>query len=93
METRGNLALFLEVAKLLGLQEAKKMTDDQSLILRLLTPLLKLYNGKMVPLKNLTRYEKVVSCFTLGCAFDKRRVRELRRHGVHGGYRVTITVT
>lgn len=48
VEVRGNLILLFEVAKLLGLEENQKITEEHSLLLRLLTPLLKLYNAKMV---------------------------------------------
>lgn len=38
----------MEVARLFGLQENKMATDKDVLLLRILTPILKLYTGKQV---------------------------------------------
>uniref|UniRef100_A0A914VGL9 Acyl-CoA dehydrogenase/oxidase C-terminal domain-containing protein n=1 Tax=Plectus sambesii TaxID=2011161 RepID=A0A914VGL9_9BILA len=46
VETRGCLLLLLESARLLGLQEMKTATDIDLTLLRLITPLLKLYTAK-----------------------------------------------
>lgn len=88
--------MLFEVAKLLGLQENKKINENQTLLLRLLTPLLKLYNGKMV-LRSLD-LDCNAHCvndkiFCTGCAVDERRVGKFRRYGLHGRYRPTNWLT
>ncbi|CAI4226181.1 unnamed protein product [Auanema sp. JU1783] len=51
IQTRGCFILLFEAARLLGLTESGKADQVQSLMLRLITPVLKLYAGKMcVPL-------------------------------------------
>ncbi|CAB3402738.1 unnamed protein product [Caenorhabditis bovis] len=51
VDVRGTMLLLLESARLLGLSEAGKCTDVEALLLRLITPVLKLYAGKQaVPL-------------------------------------------
>ncbi|KAK2710576.1 hypothetical protein QYM36_011931 [Artemia franciscana] len=47
VETRGSFSLLMEVARLLGREEANCATDSEKLTLRILTPLLKLYTAKM----------------------------------------------
>ncbi|HEU4564708.1 MAG TPA: acyl-CoA dehydrogenase family protein [Gemmatimonadaceae bacterium] len=46
MGTRAALQLVFEVARLLGREECGEATDDERAILRLLTPVAKLYTGK-----------------------------------------------
>ncbi|XP_064620769.1 acyl-CoA dehydrogenase family member 11-like [Lineus longissimus] len=46
VETRGAFLLVMEVARLLGLDDCKMKTERDQQMLRLLTPLLKLYTGK-----------------------------------------------
>ncbi|CAI5444279.1 unnamed protein product [Caenorhabditis angaria] len=51
VETRGCMLLLLESARLLGLSEANKSTPTELSLLRLITPIVKLYAGKQaVPL-------------------------------------------
>ncbi|KAF1762181.1 hypothetical protein GCK72_010443 [Caenorhabditis remanei] len=51
VETRGSMLLLFESARLLGLSEAGKSSDVDAMMLRLITPVLKLYAGKQaVPL-------------------------------------------
>lgn len=51
VDTRGSIVLLFEAARLLGLSEAEKSTDVDLMMLRLITPVLKLYAGKQsVPL-------------------------------------------
>ncbi|CAP35829.2 Protein CBG18356 [Caenorhabditis briggsae] len=51
IETRGSMLLLFESARLLGLSEAGKSSDVEAMMLRLITPVLKLYAGKQaVPL-------------------------------------------
>ncbi|PIC42581.1 hypothetical protein B9Z55_009612 [Caenorhabditis nigoni] len=51
VETRGSMLLLFESARLLGLSEAGKSSDVEAMMLRLITPVLKLYAGKQaVPL-------------------------------------------
>uniref|UniRef100_A0A1I7TMB9 Acyl-CoA dehydrogenase family member 11-like n=1 Tax=Caenorhabditis tropicalis TaxID=1561998 RepID=A0A1I7TMB9_9PELO len=51
VETRGSMLLLFESARLLGLSEAGKSSDIDAMMLRLITPVLKLYAGKQaVPL-------------------------------------------
>lgn len=45
-EIRGSLLLLLEVIKWLGKQECNKASDEEILLFRLLTPILKLYTAK-----------------------------------------------
>ncbi len=45
-EFAGNFVLIFELAKLLGLDECNKSTNDEKLLLRLLTPLAKSYSAK-----------------------------------------------
>ncbi|XP_065830390.1 acyl-CoA dehydrogenase family member 11-like [Oscarella lobularis] len=46
LETRGGLILTMEIAKLLGMEENGKGDNDHQLLMRLLTPLAKLYTAK-----------------------------------------------
>ncbi|KAG1664573.1 Acyl-CoA dehydrogenase family member 11 [Nymphon striatum] len=46
LETRGSLHLFLHIAKWLGLDDCNLATDRDILLLRLLTPIIKLYTAK-----------------------------------------------
>jgi hypothetical protein len=48
VEIRGAFVFLFEVARLLGLEECGQATDDQKQLLRILTPLLKLFTGKQV---------------------------------------------
>lgn len=51
VQTRGCFLLLIEAARLMGLSEAGKASAVESTMLRLITPVLKLYAGKMcVPL-------------------------------------------
>ncbi|KAH7730119.1 CRE-ACDH-11 protein [Aphelenchoides avenae] len=51
IEARACLALLLEAARLLGRQESGNATEQELLLLRLITPVVKLYTGKRcVPL-------------------------------------------
>ncbi len=50
---RGNLIFYLKISELFSKEHAEKITDDEANVLRLMTPLLKLYTGKEV-LKVLT---------------------------------------
>ncbi|CAJ0928579.1 unnamed protein product, partial [Mesorhabditis belari] len=51
VETRGCFLMILEAAKLLGIQESGQATLNDQIMLRLITPVLKLYAGKQcVPL-------------------------------------------
>ncbi|XP_018411012.1 PREDICTED: acyl-CoA dehydrogenase family member 11-like [Nanorana parkeri] len=46
VETRGAFLLLMEVARLLGLEETNMATEQDQHLLRLLTPVAKLYTGK-----------------------------------------------
>ncbi|XP_077995922.1 acyl-CoA dehydrogenase family member 11-like [Glandiceps talaboti] len=46
VEARGSLLLMMEASRLLGLDECKMASEDDILILRILTPLMKLYTAK-----------------------------------------------
>ena len=48
VEARGCQLFVLETCRLLGLVDCGKATEEEALLLRLLTPLLKLYTGKQV---------------------------------------------
>ncbi|VDM46905.1 unnamed protein product [Toxocara canis] len=51
IEARACLLLLIETARLLGVQESGKATEEEKLVLQLMTPVLKLYTGKRcVPL-------------------------------------------
>jgi len=50
---RGNLIFFLKISELFSKEHAGKINDDEANVLRLMTPLLKLFTGKQV-LKVLT---------------------------------------
>ncbi|XGW16921.1 hypothetical protein V3C99_001949 [Haemonchus contortus] len=51
VETRGCFLLLMEAAQLLGMSEAVNASKSDALLLRLITPVVKLYTGKMcVPL-------------------------------------------
>jgi len=47
VETRGCCALMLDLARQLGLQENDVINDQDALLFRLMTPVAKLYTGKM----------------------------------------------
>ena len=46
METRGCTILLLDLARQLGLQDCNNIADNDSLLLRLMTPVAKLYTAK-----------------------------------------------
>nr|XP_006812241.1 PREDICTED: isovaleryl-CoA dehydrogenase, mitochondrial-like [Saccoglossus kowalevskii] len=46
METRASLLLLMESSRLLGLDECNLATDHERLLLRILTPIMKLYTAK-----------------------------------------------
>ena len=46
MEARGALALLLEVARLMGLEETNQASDEDQMLLRFLLPVMKLYTAK-----------------------------------------------
>ena len=48
VEVRGAFHLVMEMARLIGLDDYGLISDQQRHILRLLTPLAKLYTGKQV---------------------------------------------
>lgn len=48
VEIRAATVIVLEVARLLGREDTGIATDEESLLLRLLTPLAKLYTAKQV---------------------------------------------
>lgn len=48
MQVQGSLVFLMEVSRLLGLEECGMATDDQKALLRILTPLLKLFTAKEV---------------------------------------------
>ena len=48
VETRGCFLLTMELARLLGLEETDKATEHHKDLLRILTPLAKLYTAKQV---------------------------------------------
>lgn len=48
VQTRGSLLMLLEVCRVLGLEECGQATEEQQLLLRILSPLLKLFTGKQV---------------------------------------------
>jgi alkylation response protein AidB-like acyl-CoA dehydrogenase len=64
VETRGCLLLLLESARLLGVQETTKAAESDLTLLRLITPLLKLYTAKQV---SRTARWVVPKCSTLQC--------------------------
>ncbi|XP_071848390.1 acyl-CoA dehydrogenase family member 11-like isoform X2 [Apostichopus japonicus] len=47
VDTRGAQLFVLDTARLLGLEETNQATEEESLLLRIVTPLLKLYTAKM----------------------------------------------
>lgn len=48
METRAATLFVLEVSRLLGREDTNVASDHEKIMLRLLTPLVKLYTGKQV---------------------------------------------
>lgn len=48
VQRRGAFLLLMEVARLLGLEETSMASERDQLLLRLLTPVAKLYTGKQV---------------------------------------------
>lgn len=48
LETRGSLLLILEVARWLGMDDNGVISDQDNLMLRMMTPILKLYTAKQV---------------------------------------------
>jgi alkylation response protein AidB-like acyl-CoA dehydrogenase len=47
VESRGNLQFVLDMARLLGLSETGEASDKEEALLRLLTPVCKLYTAKV----------------------------------------------
>jgi alkylation response protein AidB-like acyl-CoA dehydrogenase len=62
VETRGCLLLLLESARLLGVQETTKAAESDLTLLRLITPLLKLYTAKQVSGRQSGLLLSVVCC-------------------------------
>ncbi|XP_055354507.1 acyl-CoA dehydrogenase family member 11-like [Paramacrobiotus metropolitanus] len=48
LQTRGSFLMMMETARLLGLEETNQATEKDKLLLRILTPLIKLFTGKQV---------------------------------------------
>lgn len=59
VETRGCMMLMFEVARLLGLQESGKANENEATMLRLLTPVAKMYTGK----KSVPMISECLECF------------------------------
>jgi hypothetical protein len=57
VEVRAATMIVLEVARLLGREDTGIATDEESLLLRLLTPLAKLYTAKQVRIITCNKYE------------------------------------
>ncbi len=88
MDTRGCFFLLMETARLLGRQEAGMAEAGENQLLRLLTPILKLYTGKLVidGIRNPGECREMISG-SLDC---KRRFGGHRRPGLYGRYRTSL---